>query len=58
MDSCVRGYHYYQNTWNPFIGKVLSCVREDGNPHDKYAVAQVALLVACLRGFLPCVTCF
>ena len=39
MDSCVRGYHYYQNIWDPFIGEVLPCLPEDGNPHDRYAVA-------------------
>jgi len=40
MDSCVRGYHYYQNIWDPFLGEVLPCVQEDGNPHDRYAVAM------------------
>ena len=39
VDSCVRGYHYYQNVWDPFLGEVLPCLREDGNPHDRYAVA-------------------
>ena len=38
VDSCVRGYHYYQNIWDPFIGEVLSCLQEDGNPYDMYAV--------------------
>ena len=39
MESCVRGYHYYQNIWDPVIDEVLACVREDGNPHDRYVVA-------------------
>jgi len=38
VDSCVWGYHYYQNIWDPFIGEVLRCV-QDRNPHDRYAVA-------------------
>ena len=37
--SCVRGYHYYQNIWDLVIDEVLACVREDGNPHDRYPVA-------------------
>ena len=38
VESCVRGYHYYQNIWDPVIDEVLTCVQEDGNPHDRYAV--------------------
>jgi len=37
--SCIRGFHYYQNIWDPVIDEALTCVREDGNPHDRYAVA-------------------
>ena len=39
VESCVRGYHYYQNIWDPVINEVLTCAREDSNPHDRYAVA-------------------
>jgi len=39
VDSCVRGYHYYQNVWDPFLGELLPCLREDGNTHDRYVVA-------------------
>ena len=39
VESCIRGYHYYQNIWDLVIDEVLACVREDGNPHDCYAVA-------------------
>ena len=34
VESCVRGYHYYQNIWDPVIDEVLACA-----PHDRYAVA-------------------
>ena len=39
MESCARGYHYYQNIWDPVINEVLMCTQEDSNPHDRYAVA-------------------
>ena len=39
VESCIRGYHYYQNIWDPVVDEVLACVREDGNPHDRYAIA-------------------
>ena len=31
--------HNYQNIWDPVIDEALTCVREDGNPHDQYIVA-------------------
>ena len=39
IDSCVRGYHYYQDVWDPVIGEQLECVQEPANLHDRYAVA-------------------
>uniref|UniRef100_A0A1X7T5I6 HIRAN domain-containing protein n=1 Tax=Amphimedon queenslandica TaxID=400682 RepID=A0A1X7T5I6_AMPQE len=41
MDCCIRGFHVYQDIWNPVIGEQLSCVREPRNVVDKYAVAIV-----------------
>ena len=38
VDSCVRGYHYYQNIWDPLIymGKFYPAFHcGDENPHDK-----------------------
>ena len=29
----------YQQIWTAVVGEVLSCVREPGNAHDRYAVA-------------------
>ena len=37
--SCVCGYHYYQDIWEPVIGEELECTQEPGNLHDRYAVA-------------------
>ena len=37
-DSCVRGFHIYQDIWTPVIGEELLCEREEGNPNDRYAV--------------------
>ena len=38
VDSCVRGYHVYQDTWTPLVGEELHCEREEENIHDRYAV--------------------
>ena len=39
IDSCMCGYHYYQDVWDPVIGEQLECVQEPANLHDRYAVA-------------------
>ena len=37
-DTCVRGYHVYQDVWVPVMDEMFSCFREDGNPHDPFAM--------------------
>ena len=39
MDSCIRGFHIYKETWTPSLGGEHDCQREQGNPQDPYAVA-------------------
>ncbi len=39
VESYVRGDHVYQRIWNPFVGEVAVAVREEGNVHNRYAVA-------------------
>ena len=39
VDSCVRGFHVYQDIWTPTTGECLSCQTEDSNAFDPYAVA-------------------
>ena len=39
VQSCVRGYHVYQNVWTSYAREVLSCAKEPRNPKDPYAVA-------------------
>ena len=39
VESCVRGFHVYQDIWTPITGKCLSCQMEDSNAFDPYAVA-------------------
>ena len=39
--ACIRGYHVYQNDWNPALGEVLQCSREVRNAHDPYAVKVI-----------------
>ena len=35
MDSCVRGFHVYQDIWTPTTGECLSCQTEDSNAFGK-----------------------
>ena len=37
--SVIRGHHVYKSVWTPEVGEELST--EDGNEHDKYAVAVI-----------------
>ena len=39
IHSCVRGHHVYKAIWMPFVGKALSCERQEDNTTDPYAVA-------------------
>ena len=38
-DSCVRGYHVYNDIWEASVGEELSCQCEDGKSADHFAVA-------------------
>ncbi len=53
FDSCVRGYHKYQETWTPQDGEELECIREPTNSTDRYAVAVVLKGTDCIVGNLP-----
>ena len=37
--SVVRGHHVYKTVWTPSVGETLTVKAEDGNNHDKHAVA-------------------
>ena len=39
IDSCVRAFHIYKETWTPSLGDEHDCQCEQGNPQDPYAVA-------------------
>ena len=39
VDSCVRGFHVYQDIWTPVMGEILVCRRETTNVEDRYAAA-------------------
>ena len=41
VPSFVRGYHAYQDVWNPSVGQVLRLRKESDNSHDRHAVAIV-----------------
>ena len=38
-NSCVRGYHMYEDLWNAISGETLTYIREQGNRNDVFAVA-------------------
>ena len=39
--SIIHGHHVYKSVWTPEVGEEQSPVTEDGNDHDKYAVAVI-----------------
>ena len=41
IESTVKGFHVYRNSWEPVIGDVLETCMEPQNEVDKYAVAVV-----------------
>ena len=49
--SMVRGHHIYKSIWTPAIGKDLLLEAEDGNEHDKHAVA--VMKDCCIVGHAP-----
>ena len=50
-ESCVRGYHIYQELWEAAVGEDLECQRESGNTADAYAVS--VLREGTIIGHLP-----
>lgn len=57
VNSCVRGYHIYKDSWNASIGQFLQCCPENGNVHDPYCVAVVLLSSGQTVGHVPRSTC-
>ena len=41
VSSVVRGYHVYETVWKPSIGDEFETTVEEGNSHDRYAVAVI-----------------
>ena len=46
VQSYIRGYHAYQDIWDPCIGEVLLLQREPDNPEDKFAVGHLPFNLA------------
>ena len=42
FDSYIRGYHAYQDIWNPVVGESLLLKREPDNSVDSSAVALIS----------------
>ena len=38
-NSAIQGHHVYKSILNPDTGEILLTRKEQGNPHDKFAVA-------------------
>lgn len=53
IQSCVRGYHVYQEVWTASEGDELICVRQPTNDMDRYAVATLLKGTSCVVGHLP-----
>ena len=41
FNSYIRGFYAYKQNWDPVVGRKYSCVTEEKNEHDVYAVAVV-----------------
>ena len=39
-ESCICGYHIYEDMWSSTVGEHLMCERETLNLTDRYAVAD------------------
>ena len=51
IQSNIRGYHAYRDSWTPVLGETLSVKRETTNPKDKNAVA--VHIVETIVGHVP-----
>ncbi len=40
ISSFIRGYHAYQDVWDPLVGEVLLLQREPTNVKDNQAVSS------------------
>ena len=48
IDLFVRGYHAYQDIWQPTVGDILPLRREPSNDKDSLAVSIIIV------GHMPC----
>ena len=39
IESCVRGFHVYKDTWTPTVNEQLKARQEPENAEDRFAVA-------------------
>ena len=51
FNTCVRGYHIYQDEWTPVLDETLSCCRELANIHDPFAIK--VMKAGTIVGHLP-----
>ena len=41
FNSVIREYHVYKTIWTPIIGETLELQLDEGNDHDRFAVAVI-----------------
>ena len=41
FNSYILGFHAFKQNWHPVLGRRYSCITEEKNEHDEYAVAVV-----------------
>ena len=49
LDSCVRGYHIYGESWTAVFGEMLCTDRELHNVVDRYAVAVTKATIVTVK---------
>ena len=39
VESCVCGFHVYEELWIPYVGEKFRCIHKSGNRDNPFAVA-------------------
>ena len=53
QQAAVRGFHVNKAIWEPKDSEVLTCSREENNPHDPFAIKTCQLDSGKIVGHLP-----
>ena len=53
LQAAVRGFHFYKSIWEPADSEVLSCLHEENNPYNPFAIKTCQLNSDRIVGHLP-----